>query len=46
MTQLWYTDSVNAVNAERYQDKARNWRDAHERLKKVTSGDADAQPQD
>ncbi|MFM0498168.1 class I SAM-dependent methyltransferase [Paraburkholderia caledonica] len=45
LSQLWYADSVNAVNAEWYEGQAKNWRDAYEQLEKMTtSGDAGAQP--
>ncbi|MEI5996869.1 class I SAM-dependent methyltransferase [Paraburkholderia bengalensis] len=46
LTQLWYTDSVNAVNADWYEGQARNWRNAYEQLEKMTPRDAGEQSQD
>jgi Cyclopropane fatty acid synthase and related methyltransferases len=37
LTQLWYTDSVNAVNAEWYEGQAKNWQAAYEQLRHDTS---------
>ncbi|MBP0593889.1 class I SAM-dependent methyltransferase [Paraburkholderia sp. LEh10] len=43
LTQLWYDDSVNAVNAKWYENQASNWRTAYEQLQKVTSSDTGEQ---